>query len=452
MKAFNSRFTLSSLSLALLLASTAAQAVDDNPAATATIKAVPNGGQPHTLQVQLDQKGEWSVVPSSTVKMRFQYTHQWSQQPTKPWARIYVGEAKIPKNGEMHFEKSQMFDLGAAQVKAASGYLNANLPFALLVSDGIPGADIALYCGFEKNNRLKQGKGLNQVLRQGFNVKLDVPLKMAGFYQLGGGPNTSRPASNHQYHLWDKSAPVTIQCLGNPTIADKVAPPKGPQGLAAQFQVTSVELVAQPATYKGVCPAQVNLKATIKGVGGGEIKYWLEEVGGKGAAMQMTSNLPGKVGEATQRVLNQKVTIKPDAQQPQQGIGGFKANTQGQGTLVKRSYRLHVLAPNKQQSSAVAVEVLCTSTLNVQPGGNGKLQVAPVEPPKPGLQIKAPQPQPEPPKPELQLKANQPQPPKPELKLQAPQPQPEPPKPVLQLKAAEPQPPKPALQLQSNPQ
>ena len=37
MKAFNSRFTLSSLSLALLLASTAAQAVDDNPAATATI-------------------------------------------------------------------------------------------------------------------------------------------------------------------------------------------------------------------------------------------------------------------------------------------------------------------------------------------------------------------------------------------------------------------------------
>ena len=88
MKAFNARFTLSSLSLALLLASTAAQAVDDNPAATATIKAVPNGGQPHTLQVQLNQKGEWAVVPSSTVKMRFQYTHQWSQQPSKPWARI----------------------------------------------------------------------------------------------------------------------------------------------------------------------------------------------------------------------------------------------------------------------------------------------------------------------------------------------------------------------------
>ena len=57
---------------------------------------------------------------------------------------------------------------------------------------------------------------------------------------------------------------------------------------------TKFYLDKQNAKFKGVCPAEVNLKATIKGVGGGEIKYWLEEVGGKGAAMQMTSNLPGK--------------------------------------------------------------------------------------------------------------------------------------------------------------
>jgi hypothetical protein len=438
MKAFNSGFTLGTLGFSLLLASGAVLAVDDNPAATATVKASPNAGQSHTLQVKLDQKGEWSVVPSSTVKMRIQYTHQWSQQPNKPWARIYIGVAKIPKNGEMHFEKSQMFDLGAAQVLAASGYLNANLPFALLVGDGIPGANIATYCSFEKDNRLKQGKTLNQVLRQGFNVKLDVPLKMAGYYQLGGGPNTSRPPSSHQYHLWDKTAPVTIQCLGNPAIADQVAPPKGPQGLVAGFQVNSVELVAQPAKLKGVCPAEITLKATIKGAGGGQIKYWLEEVGGKGAAMQMTSNLPGKPGEASVRVINQKVSIKPDPQPQQQGIGGFKANTQGQGTLVKRSYRFNVLAPNKKQSSVVNVEVLCTSTLNVDVGGQGnKLQVQPNMP--------DPHPQPTP----GNLRAPQPQPPKPELQLQAPQPQPEPPKPSLQIKAAEPQPPKPQLQLQA---
>ena len=50
---------------------------------------------------------------------------------------------------------------------------------------------------------------------------------------------------------------------------------------------------------------------TVKGVGGGPIKYWLEEVGGKGAAMQMSSNLPGKVGEPSLRVINQKVVLKP---------------------------------------------------------------------------------------------------------------------------------------------
>jgi hypothetical protein len=441
MKAFTPGFTLSTLGMALLLATGQAQAVDDNPAAKASIKAVPDAGQSHTLKVQLDQKGEWTVVPSSTVKMRFQYTHQWSQQPNKPWARIYVGEAKIPKGGEDYFEKSQMFDLGASKVLAASGYLNVNLPFKLLVEDGIPGTDIALYCGFEKSNRLKQGKTLNQVLRQGFNVKLNVPLKMAGFYQLGGGPHTSRPPSSHQYHLWDKTAPVTIQCLGNPAIADQVDPPKGPQGVAAGFQVSEVKLEAQPAKLKGVCPAEISLRATVKGVGGGPIKYWLEEVGGKGAAMQMSSNLPGKVGEATQRVINQKVVLKPEAGPVQQGVGGFKADTQGQGTLVKRSYRFNVIAPNKKQSSVVAVEVLCTSTLNVDVGGQGnKLQVNPNMPdphpqPTPG-NLRAPQPQP-------------PKPPKPELKLQAPQPQPEPPKPSLQIKASEPQPPKPQLQLQA---
>lgn len=425
------RFTLSQLSLTLLLlAANAAQAVDDNPAATATIKAAPNAEQSHILKVQLDQKGEWSVVPSSTVKMRFQYTHQWSQQPNKGvWGRIYVGET------EDQFDPAQMFDLSSSKMLAASGYQNANLPFKLLVGDGIPGADIALYCGFEKSNRLKQGKTLNQVLRQGFNVKLNVPLKMAGFYELGGGPNTSRPASNHQYHIWNNTAPVTIQCLGNPAIADKVAPPKGPEGLAAPFSVSSVELVALQHKLTTVCPAEITLKATVKGVGGGDFKYWLEEVGGQGAAVQLTSNLPGKVGEQSIRVLQQKVSIKPGSPViNQQGIGGIKANTPG-GTLVKRSYRFNVLAPNKVQSTKVDVEVTCTSTLNVEMGGQNSLQMPPVKP--------------QPPTPGLKLKAADPTPPKPELQLQAPQPQPEPPKPNLQIKAAEPQPPKPEMQLQS---
>ncbi|XQE66963.1 hypothetical protein ACOAPY_20350 [Pseudomonas sp. P3C3] len=434
-----------------LLCSGLAQAYT-NPAAQATISAAPSAGQNHSLQVKLDAKGSWSTVPSTTVRMRFAYSHSWKFQPDQNkalWARIYVGEANLHKGGENYYEKSQMFDLNSAQVMAPNGSLNVNLPFSLLVGDGIPGPDVATYCSFEKENRLKQGKTLNHILRYGFNVSLKTPLSLVGFYEMGGGG--SRPPSSHQYVV-KTDAPVTIQCLGNPAIADQVDPPKGPQGLAAGFQVTEVQLEAQPAKLKGVCPAEITLKATVKGVGGGPIKYWLEEIGGKGAAMQMSSNLPGKVGEPSLRVINQKVVLKPEAGPVQQGIGGFQANTQGQGTLVKRSYRFNVLAPNKQQSSVVNVEVLCTSTLNVDVGGQGnKLQVQPNMPdphpqPTPG-NLRAPQPQP--PKPELKLQAPQPQPPKPELQLRAPQPQPEPPRPSLQIKAAEPQPPKPQLQLQA---
>ena len=438
MKSTTSRFTLQPLAFALLLLTAhAAQAVTEsnengntNPAATATLKAAPNAEQSHMLKVQLDPKGAWSVVPSSTVRMRFQYTHQWSLQPNNDkslWARIYVGEAQ---GGQ--YAKSQKLDLSRAQVLAASGYQNANMPFNLLVGDGIPGADIALYCAFEKDNRLKQGKTLNQVLRQGFTVKRDVPLRMVGFYELGGGPNTSRPPSHHQYVVETK-APVSIQCLGNPAIADKVAPPIGPDGLAAPFHVNSVELVALPYQRSTVCPADITLKATVKGVGSGDFKYWLEELGGQGAAVQLNSNLPGKVGEQSIRVLQQKVSLKPGSPViNQQGIGGIKANNPG-GTLVKRSFRFNVLAPNKVQSQQLDIEVLCTSTLNVQPGGQNAVQMAPVNP--------------QPPVPGLNIKAADPLPPKPAQQLQAPQA--EPPKPSLQIKAAEPQPPEPALQLQS---
>ncbi|MET1079841.1 MAG: hypothetical protein ABWY06_17655 [Pseudomonas sp.] len=453
-------FTLSAMSLSLLLASASAMA-DDNPIAQPNLKAAPNAGQPHTLQVKLDAQGDWTVVPSSTVRMRFQYGHHWLAQPNKGnslWARIYVGEAKIAKGDTNFYDKTQMFDLSSAQVLANSGTLNANLPFSLLVVDGIPGTNIASHCGFEKDNRLKQGKGLNQVLRNGFNVKLNTQLSMAGFYDLGGGPNTSRPVSSHQYHV-QTTAPVTLQCLGNPAIADQVAPPKGPQGLVGPFKVDSVELIALPYKTTTVCPIEIAFKATVKGVGGGEIKYWLEEQGGLGAAVQQISNLPGNLGEASERVILQKVSIKPGPVQQPQGLDNLKANTQG--SLVQRRFRFHVLAPNKLQSSQVEIQLTCTSTLS---GGlsamGGELRVPPLQPhppqpPKPGLTLQAAPSEPQPPQPEMKLQAApaQPQPPKPELHLQVAPVEPQPAKPELHLQAAPaaPQPPKPALTLQSAP-
>lgn len=404
-----------------LLLSSWAQAYT-NPAAQATIKAAPNASQNHSLQVKLDATGDWSVVPSSTVKLRFTYTHHWTLQPNPGkslWARIYVGQANNPKGGENYYDKAQMFDLSAAQVLAANGTLTTNLPFSLLVSDGIPGPNVATYCAFEKDKRLKQGKTLNQVLRYGFNVPIKTPLRLVGFYEMGGGPNTSRPASNHQYVV-ESEAPVTIQCLGNPAIADQVDPPKGPQSLAAPFQIARVDLLAVGMKAQAVCPLEVSLKADLKGIGGGQIQYWLEEVGSGGAALMQSTQLSGQAGKQAGWGLAFKVKLTSDAPLPQQGIGGIKSNQQG--ALVKRSYRFHVLAPNKLQSSVLNLEVLCTSTLKAGQAAQGQaIQQAPSQPPKPTLQLQAPLPVPQPPKAPQQLRAPdaEPQPPKPALKLQA---------------------------------
>lgn len=407
------------LTLAGLFISAWAQAYT-NPAAQATIKAAPNASQNHSLQVKLDATGDWSVVPSSIVKLRFTYTHHWSLQPDQNkslWARIYVGQANNPKGGENYYDKAQMFDLSSAQVMAANGTLTTNLPFSLLVGDGIPGPNIATYCAFEKDKRLKQGKTLNQVLRYGFNVQLKTPLRLVGFYEMGGGG--SRPPSSHQYVV-ESEAPVTIQCLGNPAIADQVDPPKGPQSLAAPFQITRVDLLAVGMKAQAVCPFEVSLKADLKGIGGGQIQYWLEEVGSGGAALMQSTQLSGQAGKQASWGLAFKVKLTPDAPLPQQGIGGIKSNQQG--TLVKRSYRFHVLAPNKMQSPVLNLEVLCTSTLKAGQAAQGQaIQLAPSQPPKPTLQIQAPAPAPQPPQAPQQLRAPdaEPQPPKPALKLQA---------------------------------
>ncbi|MES2817528.1 MAG: hypothetical protein V4812_00890 [Pseudomonadota bacterium] len=459
MNATHSRFALSGLGLALLLAGTQAQA--QTPAAaliSQMVKGAPQGGQSHTVQVQLDKQGHWSLVPSKIVKMRIEYSHNWAYKPnmsgSNAWVSVGQALPKDPKSieGGDSFNKGQSSVLSRAQMLAKSGIMNFDVPFEYLVPAGIPGADISAYCLLEKENRLKQGKTLNAVLRQGFTVKLHTPINLGGWYYETAGANSSRPDSYHQYSV-DKTAPVVIQCLGNPAIADQVAPltnMQGPDGLTVQpFTVSGVELVALPYPASTVCPTEITLKATVKGVGGGEIKYWLEALNGQDAAVQQASTLPGKPGEASQRVIMQKVSLKPDPLQKPQGIDSLKANTQG--SLVKRSYRFNVLTPNKLQSQKVDLEVLCTSTLNVGLGahGNSVKTSPPPQPPKPELPLQAVPVEPQPPKPELQLQAAPVQPPKPELQLQAAPVQP--PKPELQLQAAPVQPSMPELQLQAAP-
>lgn len=436
--------TPAALALGGLLLSSWAQAYT-NPAAQATIKAAPTASQNHSLQVKLDAKGDWSVVPSTTVKLRFAYTHHWNPQPDQNkslWARIYVGQANNHKGGENYYDKSQMFDLSSAQVMAANGTLSTNLPFSLLVTDGIPGPNVATYCSFEKDKRLKQGKTLNQVLRYGFNVQLKTPLRLVGFYEMGGGG--SRPPSSHQYVV-ETDAPVTIQCLGNPALADQLDPPKGPQSLAAPFQINSVDLQAVGMKQQSVCPLEVSLKANLKGLGSGQIQYWLEQVGAGGAALKQVTQLGGQAGKQGNWTLAFKVKLTPDAPAPQQDIGGIKSNQQG--TWVKRSYRFHVLAPSKVQSQVLNLELLCTSTLKAGQAAQGQvIQQAQPQPPKPQPPIRAPEVKPQPPQGPQQIKAPSvdPQPPQSPQQLRAPASDPQPPKPALKLQAVPVEPPPPA--------
>ncbi|RYG09329.1 MAG: hypothetical protein EON92_14880, partial [Burkholderiales bacterium] len=295
MKTFKTAcFPIRAIPLALLIAAGAAMA-DDNPANKATLKAAPAGAHLHNVLVKLDAKGEWSAVQSSSVKMRFEYTNQWLQQPSKAGARLYVGEAKIPKGDTNYYNPAQMPVLTQAQVLAPSGIWQTELPFGMLVADGIPGTDIAGYCAMEKNNQLKKGRTLHQLLELGFTVNLNIPLRMYGYYTLGGGPNTSRPASSHDFHL-DGTAPLHIQCMGNPEIAAKVAPlAPADSGMAMDniktpFVVNKVQLDTLHAVSSKACPVDVALKATIQGTGTGEVKYWLEEVGGNNAVQALTTS------------------------------------------------------------------------------------------------------------------------------------------------------------------
>ncbi|MEO7641411.1 MAG: hypothetical protein ABIU07_08360, partial [Ramlibacter sp.] len=243
------------------------------------------------------------------------------------------------------------------------------------------------------------------LLEKGFTVNVNIPLRMYGYYTLGGGPNTSRPASSHDFHL-DGTAPIHVQCMGNPEIAAKVAPPSpsdsgmAMDNLKAPFVVNSVELSTLHTLASKTCPVDVTIKAALKGVGGGEVKYWLEEVGGNNAVQQLTTSLPGKAGEPNTRVLMQTVSLKPGPQDqalPSVGLNNLKIATDG--VQVKRSYRLHVIAPNKIASDKLDVAVQCTSTLNAGLGGSDIRMAPPAAPAPKEMNIAMPQPQAEPPRP-----------------------------------------------------
>lgn len=374
MSTFNGRkLKRGAFPVALLLAAGATWAAGGgytNPAATPSIKAAPDNAHPHTLDVLLDDKGDWSKVQSTSVKMRFQYSVKWSQQPNKGkenFGRIWVGIGKLPPaqgEGGVSFDKAQLFDLNEAQI-LAGGTQNVTVPFAMLVPDGIPGTNIATYCDMEKASQLKQGRTLHELLEKGVDVKLGTVVSLRGFYTMGGGPNTSRRKTGHMYEA-EIQAPMTIKCMGNPALAAKLAPlpgkgvATGSQTFGAKFVVNSVDLSTLHATPSKTCPIDVTIKATLKGTGGGEVKYWMEEVGANNAVQQLTTSLPGKANEPNIRVLMQTVSLKPgpqDKAQPSAGLNNLKIATKG--TLVKRSYRLHVIAPNKITSDKLDVAVTC---------------------------------------------------------------------------------------------
>ncbi len=395
----------SPLALSLLLAVSAGQAGaaenNFNPQqsglAGASLKPAPGAGYDHTLRVKLDGKGDWTVLADEDVPLRMSYSLQWAKPPSKlTKSNIWFGApagASTPGEAGVAYSPAQTVQLEQAQVLAGGGNVTARVALPLLLNSGGPDSAEEI-CAAERAKRLQQGKSLNQVLRFGFSVPAKTQATLYNVHQKSG---------DYYVTKLQTTVPLQIQCQGNPAIADKIAPPKGPGGVLAPFAINSVSLTALPAQITAVCPAAAMLKAEIQGVGSGPVKFSIDDLDDAAPPQQRFSNLPGQPGEANVRVLMEKITIAPRPED--KAFSPDKLQQPGKIPPLKRRYRLQVLEPNAIASAPVEVEVNCTATLKGgQAAQPGQLAAPPQAPQLPG-NVRAPN-DPDP-GPQLKLQAQQ---------------------------------------------
>lgn len=182
---------------------------------------------------------------------------------------------------------------------------------------------------------------------------------------------------------------INVRCLKKPdlplqTQPDRTPLPPGPQDLKLEVGVQQAALIMLPATYAGVCPAELNASATIVTNGPVEVKYRLEK--SDGTLSPIASVM---VDQTRTAFFNLKVKVGEDVTAPDPGTvlvgqaaqpAGPALAAQSAGANVHQGFfRLRVVSPNTVESSPAGYQVTCKPKLT----GSNSLRLDPPHPPGP---------------------------------------------------------------------
>jgi hypothetical protein len=178
----------------------------------------------------------------------------------------------------------------------------------------------ATACQIRRDEALAKGKSLNEVLSEGVTYSSKA---LALMYTWGYAWNKHGTAHDWKWP-WaytEIEVPITIRCLGNPDIADKIDPPP-PGDIASGLQVTSAMLAILPAEKTETpCPVDVAFIGRIYAsgaVGPTEVKYRFEFATGQRSTEFSTTLQPG----AEYANVSHQVTIPLTAAMFEQPGGG----------------------------------------------------------------------------------------------------------------------------------
>jgi hypothetical protein len=158
---------------------------------------------------------------------------------------------------------------------------------------------------------------------------------------------------------------MTVKCaryLENDFKAKPKGPPVGAKDLKLKIGVNQASLIMVPATYQGVCPAELNASATIVTNGVTDVKYRLESDKG-----QLSPVATIHVDQTNTAYVSIPIKIGQPAQS-----GGFEAtptqggnaqntfaNVQGASNVHQGFYRLRIVSPNTVNSAPANFKVTC---------------------------------------------------------------------------------------------
>jgi hypothetical protein len=301
------RCVFSSFAVAAMLSVTAIDtARGDHAAAFAPkFQHAPTDPMDGVIEVKLNANGNWVGGNSDKIFWRFMLGVEkaWYAYPPPHGpvvhANVSLRAPGYPQDlpctgdicegglfGEVHMYAATNMLMNALW-PASPQYKTLDAPaYKVLQGEGSPGDR----CMTSRNIQMANGAKLHTLLAEGFTVEYKVPALMAT-----GGVH----GSDHQWTIDTRTeieVPLTIRCLGNPEIADKIDPPP-PGDIVSGLQVTSAMLAILPnAKTETSCPVDVAFIGRIYAsgaVGPTEVKYRFEFATGQKSTEFSTTLQPG---------------------------------------------------------------------------------------------------------------------------------------------------------------